>query len=669
MAFWSRLVLLILLSGMNALLLHAQPALFHEPLSPRIANYTIDATLNDERKTLAGHEVLHWRNTSSDKLRELRLHLYLNAFKNNQSTFARESGNRLHRHWMSTDGWGWIDVTSLKTETGEDLTRSIEFIHPDDDNELDRTVIRIPLASPLMPNQSITLSLDFVAQLPHVLARTGYARDFFMVGQWFPKIGVYESAGQRYATVGSWNCHQFHANSEFYADFGVYNVNITLPRRYVVGASGVQFAEHDNANDTKTVSFHAEDVHDFAWTAFPRFEDLKDSWRHVAIHVLIQPEHSSQAQRYLTSVKAALDYFETHVGSYPYSTLTIVDPPFDGINAGGMEYPTLITVGTVWGMPKGLLMPEIVTVHEFGHQYWYGMSASNEFEEAWLDEGVNQYYETRIMASAYGEQTSFVNLFGLRVGDLEYSRAGYTGMSNPSLAASATPSWKFPAGSYGVLTYDKTATVLSTLERMIGTAAMDSVMKTFFHRWRFRHPCGKDFVATFNELVPKIHGRTFGSSMDWFFDQTLFGTATCDYELSAIRNEVIPQILGVTDSAGHRETRHSTVLERDAITYRSTVGVTRHGDLRLPVDVLVGFENGNKVHEIWDGEGSYKELSYVSSSRIIWAKIDPERKILLDTDLNNNSRTVASTALPLWKYAAKILFWIQNLIQTVGIIG
>lgn len=157
--------------------------------------------------------------------------------------------------------------------------------------------------------------------------------------------------------------------------------------------------------------------------------------------------------------------------------------------------------------------------------------------------------------------------------------------------------------------------------------------------------------------------------MDWFFSQTLFGTATCDYELSSIRNVAIPQVVGVIDSAGQRLTRYAKTHNRDTVVYRSTVSIARHGDLQLPVDIVVGFEDGKEVHETWDGRGSYKELSYIQSSRATWARVDPERKILLDTDINNNSRTIAPPSLPLWKYAVKILFWIQNLIQIVGVIG
>jgi hypothetical protein len=323
----------------------------------------------------------------------------------------------------------------------------------------------------------------------------------------------------------------------------------------------------------------------------------------------------------------------------------------------------------LWGIPEGLRFAELVTVHEFGHQYWYGMSASNEFEEAWLDEGVNQYYEGRIMNATYGEKTSMIDCLGLHLGDLEMTRSGYTGMSNPLVAPPATAAWKFPGGSYGVLTYDKTATLLATLERMIGSAAMDSAMKTFFRTWRFKHPSGRDFVATFNDVVPKMLGSRFGSSLDWYFDQTLFSAATCDYQLSSIRNQPVPRLQGLVDSAGLKNFASATMGSSDSTIYKSTVGVTRVGELRLPVDVLVRFKDGREVREFWDGRGSYREFVYRGTSLVIWAKVDPDWKILLDRDLNNNSRTTDPPTLPVWKYTAKVLFWFQNLIQTLGIIG
>jgi hypothetical protein len=299
-------------------------------------------------------------------------------------------------------------------------------------------------------------------------------------------------------------------------------------------------------------------------------------------------------------------------------------------------------------MPDGLRYPEMVTIHEFMHQYWYGMSASNETEEAWLDEGFTQYYEGRILDATFG---SAVDLFGITVGSSAYSFRAYTGMRNPRIAPPATVSWKFPRGSYGTMTYYKTAAVLATLEGMIGTPAMDSLMKTFFRRWQFKHPGGKDFIATANEVVPAIAGTTVGSSLDWFFDQTLYGTAVCDYAVSSLRSEEVPAADSVVS------------------TYRSSVTVARLGDMVLPIDVAVGFSDGTTVREVWDGKASVREFTFLRSSPAVWAKVDPDRKIRLDTNIVNNSQTFEPKNAILWKYAAKALFWLQNLVLMLIAIG
>ncbi len=622
----------ILLLASSAILLAAEartqapPILFPRPLSDRIANYSIDVSLDPARKTLTGHETLAWRNTSPVRISELQFHLYLNAFRDEHSTFLHGRRPRA----TDTGEWGWIEIRSLKTARGEILTDRIEFIHPDDDNTEDRTVIRIPLSHPVPPGESVTLTCDFTAQLPAVIARTGYAGEFFMVGQWFPKIGVYEPGR-------GWNCHQYHPTTEFFADFGVYDVAITLPDRFLVGATGLRYAETRHPDGTTTVRYHAEDVHDFAWTASPRFVEVHATWRQVSLRLLVQPEHLSQASRYLGSCEAALEYFDRHVGPYPYPALTIVDPPAGGAGAGGMEYPTFFTVETAWGTPTGLRFPELVTIHEFGHQYWQGMSANNEFEEAWLDEGVNQYFEARITSATYGEKTSFLNLGPFHAGDAEFIRNSYYRMRNPWIAPPATPAWQFPAGAYAPVTYDKVAITLLTLERMIGSATMDSVIRAFFHRWRFHHPGGRDFTSA------------FGPAWREFFEQTIFGTAVCDFEVTAIINA---PPASPTDSGATRT---------------ANVVVSRRGDMILPVDILIVFADGREVRERWDGRSPSITFTYRNPVRR--AVVDPEGKILLDANLVNNSRSVEAQPAAVWKYAVRVLFWFQNLMHLAGLIG
>ena len=194
---------------------------------------------------------------------ELQFHLYLNAFKNLKTTFMKESGGSSRGHLLEKDAWGWIDVKRLAIDGGADLTRSIRFIQPDDGNTDDQSVISVPLPAPVAPGASIRLNIDFLAKLPRVFARTGFRQNFFLVGQWFPKIGVWEQAGERYATKSGWNCHQFHANSEFYADYGRYDVTITVPSGFVLGATGVVTEKRDDAaSKTSTYRFAQEDVHD-----------------------------------------------------------------------------------------------------------------------------------------------------------------------------------------------------------------------------------------------------------------------------------------------------------------------------------------------------------------------------------------------------------------------
>jgi len=627
---------------------------FPAPLSPRTASYTISVSLDPGTKTLTGEEVLTWKNPSGDAIQDLQFHLYQNAFRNDASTMMREWGSSRRGSRDADRDAGSIEMTTIRTPDGEDLAGSLEFIQPDDGNENDRTLARLPLLRPIPPRQSITLRIGFTVKLPSVTRRSGYAGEFFMVSQWFPKIAVYEPAGTRAAVRGGWNAHQYHAVGEFYADFGTYDVTMTVPSGYIVGATGSPVAERLNPDTTRSVTYHAEDVHDFAWTASPRFVEVDDRWEHVRIRVLMQPQRAGQAARYIQAAKATFAYYDRHVGRYPYPVLTIVDPAYGAMEAGGMEYPTLITADAHWAVGEWLRFPELVVVHELGHNYWYGMVANNESEEAWLDEGINQYFESRIMEEVNGSKASLLALGDLHIGDFEFDRASYLGMPNPSAAPIATLPWRFPRGTYSSLTYSKTATVLTTLERMLGRATMDSIMQRYFERWAFRHPGGRDFIATCNDVVRQIHGTRFGADLDWFFDQTVYGTGLCDYALTSLQVQRFIRQGSDTSSVP---------------LFESRVVVSRLGDVRIPVSVLMHFDNGNEILEEWDGVARVTEYTYRRPERVLWAKVDPEGILALDADVLNNSRTLAPNVWPIWKYTAKLMFWLQNMFQTIAVFG
>ena len=617
-----------------------------EPLSPRIANYEIDARLDAGQHRVSAREVLTWRNTADEPVGDLYFHLYLNAFANTRSSFMREMGERV-RDWMrdKPDGWGYLGIAALHVD-GDDRTEAIEYVHPDDDNADDRTVARVPLPAPIAPGASVRVEIDFTAQLPKVLARSGYAGPFVFVAQWFPKIGVFEH--------GAWNCHQYHFTSEFYADFGVYDVRLTVPREVVVGATGTVVEERDNRDGSQTLRYHAEDVHDFAWTVDPRFVEVRDRFDSVAIRVLMQPLHRLQALRYLDAAKAALRRYRDWIGPYPYPQLTIVDPGPGGYGAGGMEYPTLITVGTAWWMPEKARLPEEVTVHEFGHQYWYGMVANNEFESAWLDEGLNSYVEWLIMDEAYPLPGSYADLFGLKFDGLARNRLSYllATQHDPLVR----PAWEFlDRRSYASISYAKTALMLATLERSVGRERLLAALRAYFARWRFGHPTGRDFLAAVSESI--------GEDLSWYFDQTVAGTGVLDYAVTRVSVDDAIGFAGVPIPTS--AVAEATPVSKERL-HRNEVIVERLGAVRMPVDVAVVFEDGTETFEWWDGQDRWRRFEYTGPQRVDHAVVDPHNKLPLDVDILNNSRMRDEASRGIVRLAGRWGFWFQNLLHLLA---
>lgn len=621
-----------------------------KPLSERTTGYRFDVKLNTEAKTVSGKMYAFWVNKTSDTVPEIRMHLYMNAFRSSKTTFYKESGGSPGRRESDP---GWIEVNSFTGNDGLDLLPSMEYMSPDDGNLEDRTVIRVMLPKPAMPGDTVAVAIDFETKLPSVIRRTGFTDDFFFVGQWFPKFGVYEPSSDSEKGRGEWNCHQFHAHSEFYSNHSVYDVTITLPSEYVTGSGGRLISEKIDGS-MKTQVFRAEDIVDFAWTAWPGYHVFTDKWNHVDITLLIPETRINQVERQFSSVKNALEYLGSNVGPYPWTHLTIVDPPMKGAGAGGMEYTTLFTSGSSDRMPEFVNLPENVTIHEFGHAYFMGILASNEFEEPWLDEGVNSYWEGRIMDHYYGNRSGMIDHRLFSVSDNSLLRLSYVRSSVRQIASNRELSWNYPRGSYYMLSYQKAATLLRTLEGIIGEKTMDNIFREYYRKWAFRHPRGKDFIEVVSEVVRKEHGEKYGPDMNWFFDQTLYGTGICDYRVSQIVNSRHFRPEGLTE---YEDTDEES-QDSDSL-YTAIAMVDRLGEVMLPVEVLVHFTNGDEILEVWDGKERYKDFTYTGHRRIEWVKVDPEYKIAMDVNFVNNSMSENPWRLPVRRLAHKLLAFIQ----------
>ncbi|MBI4263494.1 MAG: M1 family metallopeptidase [Acidobacteria bacterium] len=610
--------------------------------SPRNADYEIDVRLDHAARTLEGRETIRWRNISNRPTAELQFHLYWNAWRDAESTWLRERQLAGASTPPRDDAWGSSDVTAVRVRQPDgvvvDLTSRQRFIAPDDGNAADRTVMAVALPFDVQPNETTEIEVEWHSKIPRPFARTGYINDYYFVAQWFPKLGVLEDRG--------WNTHQFHAATEFYSDYGVYDVRITVPRGFVVGASGREVQRTDNADGTTTHRYRAEDVHDVAWTASPRFVDVRQAFEHptlprVEMRLLLQPEHAGQEARHFAATEAALRYYGEWFGPYPYDHLTIVDPAYQS-GSGGMEYPTLFTAGARWIAPERVTQPESVTIHEAGHQFWYAIVGSNEFEHAWLDEGLNTFSTARVLEAIDHPNHLAARYFGGFVPwvfrDIRQSRAtdgnrlpGYR--DNAEADVPATPTWRYWPGTATAITYNKTALWLHTLERHLGWPTLQRIMATYFDRWKFRHPEPADFFAVVNEVS--------GQDLTWFFDQAFRSSNVFDY--------------GVQDLASTR------VGEG----YRTSVVVRRFGEAAFPVDVVTRFRDGHQITERWDGLDRRVVYVYERPEQAVSAQVDPERVLLLDVNYTNNSRTVEPRAgEAAWKWSLKWLGWLQDLMLT-----
>ena len=604
---------------------------YNQSQSLKIANYDIEVHLDHKSKNASCIQKLNWKNTSPDTLRELRFYMYMNAFKDLKSTylkntrkmFGQDLNNRTEKEW------GHIEVTQAVDRNGNDLVQNQEYIQPNDGNVLDETVLSIPLEMPLLPGEVIELDMNFDVKLPRTIVRSGYGpRDFFLFVHWFPQVCVYEP---KVDGNWGWNSHQFMPGTEFFSDFGDYNVEIYASDHLVIGGSGCKTFSGKvlGTISEQLVRFQAHDLIDFGWVAYPEYETYTSTYGDTDIEILMVPEHCAFADRYLKAIEQSLEYLEKHVGKYPYPKITVVDPPTHTLNSGFMEYPMMITGATAYGIPRSIRSVESLVIHEFTHMYFMASLASNEKEEAWLDEGFVTYFEDRILDHYYGNQNSLFDVLGARSGNAQQSRNEYVSMDNPNLGKIARPGWEFDGG-FKSLIYAKTATAFKTMERIIGSGIMDEIIKTYFERHKFTHPKEADLRKIIKEVLEK-NASNFES--DKYLDQVLHATSSINFKMVDINNST------------------------------KTIEAIREGNFEIGTEVLIMFKDGSSKTVYWKGSEKYFKYTFSSSKEVISAHIDPEQKIYLDLNLNNNSITLDPNKKPLYKYAAKLGHWLQAVSQ------
>jgi hypothetical protein len=468
-------------------------------------HYEIRVALLESARSLRGFEKLQYVNRSPDTLHFIWFHLWPNAYKNKSTAFYLQMEQLGLRNLSLAGGPenGYMD--SLLFRSGGNPLRVI----PD---SLNIDIVKVILPGPLVPGDSVTLTTPFFVKVPPYFSRLGHDGESFYISQWYPKPAVYDSYG--------WHPMPYLEQGEFYSEFGSFDVHITVPASYKVAATGQLLDQKelsnyragggsipvgrnnpeselaDSARVTKTLEFTADRVHDFAWFADKQFRIYYDTLRLpsgkiIDLFAFCRRRGNPAWTKSIGFMKDAILHYSRWVGEYPYPVVKAVEGP-NNEGAGGMEYPMITLISEPAASPESL---DGTLAHEIGHNWFYGALGSNERDHAWMDEGVNSYYEFRYEAEKYGNISTLppaltpeapMSPEGLLKGVYEII-GRYP--NNPGID---NPSTEFTEREYDFVVYYRGAWWMSVLEKALGEDKFESGMHAYFRDWKFKHPYPSD---------------------------------------------------------------------------------------------------------------------------------------------------------------------------------
>ncbi len=556
------------------------------PYFQQQVDYSIEVRLNDTEHSLKGFETFTYKNNSSQTLDKLFIHLWPNAYKNAKTAMSKQKFRQgdFFMLWAKPTAKGYIDSLDFKVNNTPAKWDYFE-------DQEDIAVLTLP--QPLAPGASITVSTPFFVKLPSgSISRLGHIEQSYQITQWYPKPAVYDKDG--------WHPIPYLTQGEFYSEFGSFDVKITLPENYTVGATGNlqtqseiermdRLANEVSSDKTmdfppsspnmKTLHYIQSNVHDFGWFADKRWMvrkgevELPASKRKVTTWALFtQAEKAIWEEEGIRSINDGLYYYSLWSGDYPYDVCTAVDGTISA--GGGMEYPNVTVIGNS-GNASTL---RTVIIHEVGHNWFYGILGSNERDNAWMDEGINSFFETRAIMATRKDSADAVDGI-IQIGQLDMKRIlglenlsySYLTEELPYLIAARTGedqpiqahSDDYTNLNYGGIVYKKTAIAFNYLMQYLGEDMMNRCMAAYFEAWKFKHPSPADIEAVFE--------ATSGKNLDWFFQELIPSTLHVDYAVKGLRK---------TDSG-------------------YSVKVCNRGDIASPFSIEVS-RNGNEKSLVWN---------------------------------------------------------------------
>ena len=505
------------------------------------ANYSIQVQLDDILNSIDGYEKIVYTNNSPDTLSFIWFNIWPNAYKDDKTAFSEQllRNGRTDFYFANEENRGYIShlyfkVNDIKADTEQ---------HP---QYID--VVKVKLPEPLAPGQSATITTPFHVKLPYNFSRGGHVGQSYQATQWYPKPAVYDSKG--------WHPMPYLDQGEFYSEFGNYDVQITLPSNYIVAASGVledtnelkkllSIASDDptlqtnytyykerlakqkdftskgkealaprSSSTNKTLHYQLNNAHDFAWFASKQYLVAHDTVqlqsKTVDVFTYYPPWNYTNWKNSIGYAKAGLKYYDKHVGSYPYPTANVVGGP-KAIESGGMEYPSITLISTQEG---GKELDETIA-HELGHNWFYGSLATNERDHAWMDEGINTFYQNNYTKGRYSP-SSEVQIELSIVKNLENIH------KNQPIDLTSD---SFTVNNYGLFVYEKTADWMEHLKQQLGSDLFEKSMKNYYSKWQFKHPYPADFKQsieeTSNKNIDGLYSQLFTTAAERLAPQTV----------------------------------------------------------------------------------------------------------------------------------------------------
>jgi hypothetical protein len=480
---------------------------------------------------MANQTITYFNNASVD-LDTIWFHIWPNAYKNNQTAYAKQQANSGKKQFLLSKHKGFCEVSNVK------INNKDAILH-----QSHTEIAFLALTSPLKTGDSLVIRMDFKVQMPELFSRLGTKGLFNAATQWYPKPAVYD--------VNGWNTMPYLEQGEFYSEFGNYKVSITAPANYFIGATGElqnpekemewmkmrtkelseikkdeldeYFEDFKQDSVTKTLTFVQHNVHDFAWFASPRqFYYYKTVKLNTGKEVFVELFSESTNNEALNHTAECLIKYSDAVGEYPYNVCKVVIGNL--IAGGGMEYPT-ITVCV--NQSKELI------IHEVGHNWFYGILASNERRWPWMDESVNSFYENKFASNddlnlqklrkvkKYRDVYKYLVKHPDKFMTLDAHR---NGVGQPANAHSEA----YSSVNYFAVVYQKAARYFDYLESYLGAAVFEKCMKTYFEKWKFKHPLPDDMQAVFNEVS--------GMDLSWFFQDLLSDKKGLDFQITGSEN-------------------------------------------------------------------------------------------------------------------------------------